>query len=141
MRNSWDEYFIKIAHIVSERATCPRLHCGCILVKDKNIVATGYNGSIPGDDHCDDVGCLIVDNHCLRTVHSEQNAIFQAVKHGVSLNGATAYITAFPCLNCAKSLIMSGIIKIIYDNDYKSDNYVLKLCNKASVQIGKLRKQ
>ena len=139
MRLSWDKYFIKIAIIASERATCSRLRCGCVLVKDKNIVATGYNGSIPGDEHCDDIGCLVVDNHCIRTVHSEQNAIFQAVKHGVSLNGAIAYITTFPCFNCAKSLIMSGITKIIYKNDYKNNDYVLKLCNQANVQIEKLK--
>ena len=104
-RPDWDEYFLKLAMLASERSTCPRMHCGCVLVKDKNVVATGYNGSIPGDDHCDDVGCLVVDNHCVRTVHAEINALAQAAKHGSSVDGATAYQTNMACTNCAKALI------------------------------------
>lgn len=135
MRLSWDEYFLKLAVLVSERATCPRLHCGCVLVKDKNIIATGYNGSIPGDEHCEDVGCLIVDNHCIRTVHAEQNAIFQAAKLGNSLIGAKSYITSPPCLNCAKSLVMSGINEIIYYNNYKKDPIAFKLLKNSNIKI------
>ena len=81
-RPEWDEYFLKLAMLASERATCPRMHCGCVLVKNKDVIATGYNGSIPGDDHCDQVGCLIVENHCVRTVHAEMNALIQAAKRG-----------------------------------------------------------
>ena len=73
-RPNWDQYFLKLAMLASERATCPRMHCGCVLVKNKNVVATGYNGSIPGDDHCEDIGCLVIDNHCVRTNHAEMNA-------------------------------------------------------------------
>ena len=90
-RPSWDEYFLKLAMLASERATCPRMHCGCVLVKDKNVVATGYNGSIPGDDHCEDVGCLVINNHCERTVHAEMNALVQAAKRGHAVEGTTAY--------------------------------------------------
>ncbi len=117
-RPSWDQYFLKLAMLVSERSTCPRMHCGCVLVKDKQILATGYNGSIPGDDHCEDVGCLLVDNHCVRTIHAEMNAILQCSSHGVTTNGAKAYVTNMPCTNCAKALIAAGIKEVIIFSDY-----------------------
>lgn len=117
-RPDWDEYFLKVAMLVSERATCPRMHCGCVLVKDKRILSTGYNGSIPGDGHCEDDGCMIVDNHCVRTIHAEMNAILQCSIHGVSTQGATAYVTNMPCTNCAKSLIAAGIKEIVIFSDY-----------------------
>ena len=84
-RPSWDEYFMKLAMLASERATCPRMHCGCVLVRDRFVLATGYNGSIPGSPHCYDVGCLIVNEHCVRTNHAEINAICQASRHGINL--------------------------------------------------------
>ena len=117
-RPDWDEYFLKVAMLVSERATCPRMHCGCVLVKDKRILSTGYNGSIPGDEHCEDDGCMIVDNHCVRTIHAEMNAILQCSIHGVSTQGATAYVTNMPCTNCAKSLIAAGVKEIVIFSDY-----------------------
>jgi dCMP deaminase len=117
-RPAWDIYFLKLAMLVSERATCPRMHCGCVLVRDKRILSTGYNGSIPGDGHCEDVGCMIVDNHCVRTIHAEMNAILQCSTHGISTEGATAYITNMPCTNCAKSLITAGIKEIVIFSDY-----------------------
>ncbi len=117
-RPSWDEYFLKLAMLVSERATCPRMHAGAVLVKNKRILATGYNGSIPGQPHCDDIGCMIVDNHCVRTIHAEMNAIIQCAIHGVSTQGATAYITNMPCTNCAKALIGAGIKEIVIFSDY-----------------------
>lgn len=117
-RPSWDTYFLKVAMLVSERATCPRMHCGCVLVKDKQILATGYNGSIPGDKHCEDEGCLIVDNHCIRTIHAEMNAILQCSSHGVNTKDAVAYVTNMPCTNCAKSLITAGIKEVVIFSDY-----------------------
>ncbi len=117
-RPTWDEYFLKLAMLVSERATCPRMHCGCVLVKDRRILSTGYNGSIPGDAHCEDEGCMIVDNHCVRTNHAEMNAIIQCSIHGVSTQEATAYITNMPCTNCAKALIAAGIKEIVIFSDY-----------------------
>ncbi|MCB0748871.1 MAG: dCMP deaminase, partial [Ignavibacteriae bacterium] len=117
-RPSWDKYFLKLAMLVSERATCPRMHCGCVLVRDKRILSTGYNGSIPGDAHCEDDGCMIVDNHCVRTIHAEMNAILQCSIHGVSTQGATAYITNMPCTNCSKALIAAGIKEIVIFSDY-----------------------
>lgn len=117
-RPSWNQYFLKVAMLVSERATCPRMHCGCVLVRDKRILATGYNGSIPGGEHCNDVGCWIVDNHCIRTIHAEMNAILQCSVHGVSTKGATAYVTNMPCTNCSKALIAAGIKEVVIFSDY-----------------------
>jgi len=117
-RPSWDEYFLKVAMLVSERATCPRMHCGCVLVRDKQILSTGYNGSIPGDAHCEDDGCMIVDGHCIRTIHAEMNAILQCSAHGISTMNATAYVTNMPCTNCAKSLITAGIKEVVVFTDY-----------------------
>jgi len=116
-----DQYFMKIAHTVSERATCDRLHVGCVLVKNKMILATGYNGSASGAKHCDDVGHLIIDGHCVRTVHSEVNAICSAAKHGVSIDGATAYCSHEPCFNCTKTLINAGVRKVYFANHYQQD--------------------
>lgn len=117
-RPSWDEYFLKLAMLASERATCPRMHCGCVLVRDRFVLATGYNGSLPAAPHCDDVGCLIVNDHCVRTNHAEVNAVSQASRHGVSLAGATAYITNMPCTNCAKLLVAAGIVRVVVFSDF-----------------------
>lgn len=117
-RPSWDDYFLKVAMLVSERATCPRMHCGCVLVRDRQILSTGYNGSIPGDGHCEDIGCMVVDNHCIRTIHAEMNAILQCSSHGISTQGAIAYITNMPCTNCSKALITAGIKEIVIFSDY-----------------------
>ncbi|MBU0561889.1 MAG: dCMP deaminase [Bacteroidetes bacterium] len=123
--------------LVSERATCPRMHCGCVLVKDKQILATGYNGSIPGDDHCEDAGCKVVDNHCIRTIHAEMNAILQCSSHGVNTNGAMAYITNMPCTNCSKSLIAAGIKEIYIFTDYH-DTLAEEFFQIAGVKINRL---
>ena len=136
-RPSWDEYFLKLAMLASERATCPRMHCGCVLAKNKNVISTGYNGSIPGDDHCDEVGCLIVDNHCVRTVHAEMNALVQAAKRGHAVDGATAYVTNLPCPTCAKALITAGIKRVVIFSDYH-DTLALQFFTKAGVKIDKI---
>lgn len=136
-RPSWDEYFLKLAMLVSERATCPRMHCGCVLVREKRILATGYNGSIPGDQHCEDAGCMVVDNHCVRTVHAEMNAILQCSIHGISTVGATAYITNMPCTNCAKALIGAGIKEIIIFSEYH-DTLAVEFFAKAKVKIKRI---
>lgn len=136
-RPNWDEYFLKLAMLASERATCPRMHCGCVLVKNKNVIATGYNGSIPGDDHCEDVGCLIVENHCVRTVHAEMNALVQAARRGNAVDGATAYVTNMPCTTCAKSLITAGIKRVVIFSDYH-DTMAEAFFAKANVVIDRL---
>ncbi|MHB1685944.1 MAG: deoxycytidylate deaminase [Ignavibacteriaceae bacterium] len=117
-RPSWDEYFLKLAMLASERSTCPRMHCGCVFVKDRFVLATGYNGSLPGHPHCEDAGCLVVDNHCVRTNHAEMNALTQAAIHGVTVKGATAYITNMSCTTCAKALIAAGIIRVVVFSDF-----------------------
>ncbi len=136
-RPNWDQYFLKLAMLASERATCPRMHCGCILVKNKNVIATGYNGSIPGDDHCEDVGCLVVDNHCVRTVHAEMNALVQAAKRGHAVDGAIAYITNMPCTTCAKALITAGIKRVVIFSEYH-DTLATQFFAKVGVQIDKI---
>lgn len=136
-RPSWDEYFLKVAMLVSERATCPRMHCGCVLVRDKQILSTGYNGSIPGDAHCEDDGCMIVDNHCVRTIHAEMNAILQCSSHGISTQGATAYITNMPCTNCSKALITAGIKEVVVFSDYH-DTLAEKFFRIAKIKIKRL---
>lgn len=118
MRPDWDSYFMKIAEFASERATCDRLHVGCVLVKDKAIIASGYNGSVSGLDHCDNVGHLMYENGCKRTIHAELNAILQCAKHGNSSYGATAYVTAYPCPNCMQALNQAGIKRIVFKEYY-----------------------
>lgn len=137
-RPSWDEYFLKLAMLASERATCPRMHVGCVLVKDKFVLATGYNGSLPGQPHCDEVGCLIVDNHCVRTNHAEINALVQATTHGVNVKGTTAYITNMSCTNCAKALIAAGIKRVVVFSDYH-DTLATKFYKDADVEIIKMK--
>lgn len=117
---------MKIAREVATRATCDRKHVGCLLVRDNHILATGYNGSIPGMDHCDDVGHIVINGQCLRTTHAEQNAICQAGKYGTSIQGATAYVTCEPCWVCFKLLLTCGITRIVYDDLYRSEDQVLK---------------
>lgn len=121
-RPSWDEYFLKLAMLASERATCPRMHCGCVLVRDRFVLATGYNGSLPGTPHCYDVGCWVVDNHCIRTNHAEMNAICQATRHGVSLDKATAYVTNMPCSACSKALVTAGIRRVVIFSEFHDTN-------------------
>ena len=135
-RPEWDEYFLKLSMLASERATCPRMHCGCVLVKNKNVIATGYNGSIPGDEHCEDVGCLVVDDHCMRTNHAEMNALMQAAKQGNSVDGATAYVTNMSCTTCAKALIAAGIKRVVVFSDYH-DTLATEFFAKAQVKIDK----
>ncbi|MEK4028744.1 MULTISPECIES: cytidine/deoxycytidylate deaminase family protein [Bacillaceae] len=116
-RKSWDEYFLDIAEVVSTRSTCNRLHVGCVIVKDKHIIATGYNGSIHGHDHCDEEGCLLSDEkRCIRCLHAELNAVLHAERD--KLKEAAAYVTHEPCENCAKTLAQAGIKKIVYRNAY-----------------------
>jgi len=117
-RPSWDDYFLNIAYEVANRSTCDRAQVGAVIVKDKRILTTGYNGSPSGLPHCTDVGCLMENGHCIRTLHAEQNAIIQAALHGVSTAGATIYVTHQPCFLCAKTIINAGIKKIVYGQEY-----------------------
>lgn len=118
-RASWDEYFMGIARQVSTRSTCDRKHVGALIVKRRMILATGYNGSIAGLDHCDDVGHLIENGHCVRTVHAEANAIVQAARSGTSLEGAEIYVTASPCFGCFKLIANAGIRRVVFGEFYR----------------------
>ena len=131
---SWDEYFISTALLLSCRSACNRLHVGCVLVKNNRIISGGYNGFLPGAPH----ESIIVDNHEIATVHAEQNSIADCASRGVSVAGATAYITHYPCINCAKILAASGIKVIKYLNNYKNDPNVLKLLSNSNIDIIKL---
>lgn len=120
-RPSWDEYFMELAQVVAKRSTCNRRSVGAVLVRDKRILTTGYNGSPPGLPHCSAEGCLILDNHCVRAIHAEQNAIIQGALHGVDLRGATCYVTSGPCVHCSKMLIAAGIKRILFQDSYTEE--------------------
>lgn len=118
-RPTWDEYFLAIAKVVASRATCLRRKCGTVLVKENRILSSGYNGAPPGLPQCDEVGCEMVEGHCLRCTHSEPNAIAHAARYGVALDGATAYVSGgSPCYACAKVLIGAGVKEIVCDSWY-----------------------
>lgn len=134
-RISWDQYFMAQSHLLSLRSTCTRLMVGATIVRDKRIIAGGYNGSISGDVHCIDDGCYVVDNHCVRTIHAEVNALLQCAKFGVPTEGAEIYVTHFPCLNCCKAIIQSGIKNVYYANDYKNNPYAVELFTNAGVTV------
>jgi dCMP deaminase len=134
MRKAWDQYFMDIAKQVSTRATCQRKQVGAVIVRDRTILSTGYNGSVKGMAHCTDVGCMMEDGHCVRTVHAEANAIIQAAKNGVSVKGATIYTTASPCWWCFKLIVNSGIEKIVFGELYR-DNRIKKFASEAQVVL------
>jgi len=133
-RLSWDEYFISSALLMSSRSSCERLHVGCVLVKENRIISAGYNGFLAGLPH----ESCVVNNHEQNTVHAEQNAISDCAKRGVSVNGATAYITHYPCINCTKILLAAGIKEIKYYDDYKNSDLVKNLLSKSNVETIKL---
>ncbi len=118
-RSSWDQYFMDIATQVATRATCDRKHVGAVIVRDRTILSTGYNGSIRGMPHCDEVGHMMENGHCVATVHAEANAILQAAKNGVRIDGATLYTTASPCWPCFKLIANSGCVRIVYGEFYR----------------------
>ena len=137
-RIEWDQYFMAQSLLLSSRSTCTRLAVGATIVRDKRIIAGGYNGSIAGGDHCVDKGCYVIDNHCVRTIHAEMNAILQCAKFGVPTEGAEIYVTHFPCLQCTKAIIQAGIRAIYYKDDYKNHPFALELLEKAGVKVEKV---
>lgn len=138
-RLTWDEYFMNLAITVSERGTCDRAYVGCVIVNEDNrIVTTGYNGSIKGNPHCDDIGHTMRDGHCIATIHAEMNALLYCAKEGISVNGCKAYVTHFPCLNCTKSLIQAGIKEIYYRKAYRVDEYAIELLERNKISYEKI---
>lgn len=143
-RPSWDEYFINIVEIVGSRSTCDRGRPGCIIVKDKRILATGYAGSPVGQPHCDDIGHEMqkaidedgkISEHCVRTLHAEVNAIAYAAKFGVSIDGSTLYVKFTPCYTCAKMVINAGIKRVVAKVKYHAGNKTVKLFRQAGVKL------
>lgn len=137
-RISWDQYFMAQSHLLSLRSTCTRLEVGATIVRDKRIIAGGYNGSVTGSVHCTDEGCYVIDGHCVRTVHAEANALLQCAKFGVPTEGADVYVTHFPCLQCTKQLIQSGIKTVYYAEDYHNHPYAIELFAEAGVKTVKV---
>jgi len=133
-RLSWEEYFMNIATEVSSRSTCDRKHVGAVIVREKTILSTGYNGSIKGLPHCDNSGHEMVDGHCVRTTHAEANSIVQAAKNGVSINNSEIFVTASPCYNCFKLIANSGIKKIYYKELYR-DERILERAKDSSIEL------
>ncbi len=136
MRKNWNEYFMDLAHMVADRGTCDRAYVGCVLVNQEHrIVSTGYNGSIQGNPHCDEVGHTMRDGHCIATIHAEMNALLYCAKMGIAVNGCIAYVTHFPCLNCTKALIQAGISQIYYHEAYRLDDYALELLERNRILV------
>jgi len=133
-RASWDEYFMRIALEVATRSTCDRKRVGALIVRDRFILSSGYNGSIPHLAHCDDVGHLMDDGHCVRTVHAEANAICQSARNGARVEGATLYVTASPCFNCFKLSASAGIATIVYGEFYR-DQRVFDFAEQAAIEL------
>jgi dCMP deaminase len=142
-RLSWDEYFMQICDTVAQRSTCTRASVGAVIVRNRNILATGYNGSPAGLPHCNEVGCLIYsstnpdgenEENCFRTIHAEINAIAQAAKSGVSIQGSAIYITHSPCIHCLKVLINTGIERVYFKKPYKLDQ-VREMVEKSGIQM------
>lgn len=144
MRPDWDKYFLAIVQEVATRATCDRGKSGCVIVRDRRILATGYVGAPSGLPHCDEAGHMLrdviapdgsVSKHCIRTIHAEQNAICQAAKFGISLEGATLYCTMEPCFTCAKVIVNCGIKKVICNKKYHAGADTRKLFKKAGIEF------
>jgi len=144
VRPSWDEYFMQVADAISQRATCDRGRSGCVIARDRQLLVTGYVGSPAGLPHCDDVGHQLkkvvhedghTTQHCVRTVHAEQNAICQAAKLGVSINGATLYCRMTPCRTCAMLIINCGIVRVVCEKRYHAAEESEKIFDQAGVVL------
>ena len=133
-RVSWGTYFMNIAKEVATRSTCDRKYVGAVIVREKTILSTGYNGSIKGLPHCDEAGHEMVDGHCVRTTHAEANAIVQAAKNGVEINQSEIYVTASPCYNCFKLIANAGIKTIYYGEFYREDR-ILEHAEEAGIEL------
>ena len=127
-RISWDEYFLKQAELVSQRSSCERAQVGAVVTVNRNCIATGYNGGVAG----------LEEGHCIRTVHAEMNAILQCARNGHAMDGATIYVTHFPCINCMKSLAQAGVKRIVYRHDYRNHEFAEEIAELKNIEIVKL---
>ncbi|MES3006131.1 MAG: cytidine/deoxycytidylate deaminase family protein [Patescibacteria group bacterium] len=150
VRPTWDEYFMQLVDTVGHRATCDRGRSGCVIVKDKRILTTGYVGSPMGAKHCDEAGHemhkVVHDDgretmHCIRTIHAEQNALIQAARVGVSLEGATLYCTMTPCYTCAKLIVNAGIKTVVAKQDYQAANQTKRIFKETKTKLQILNKE
>lgn len=145
-RPAWDEYFSNIAKLVATRSTCLRRNVGAVVVKNKQVLATGYNGAPSGLTHCEEKGCLREElkvpsgerHEICRALHAEQNAFLQAARHGVSLDGGTLYITTQPCSICAKMIINVGIKKVVFEGNYP-DELAMEFLKEANIELVRLK--
>ncbi len=133
-RVSWHDYFMNIARQVATRSTCDRKHIGAVIVRDKTILSTGYNGSLRGAPHCDETGHDMENGHCMRTVHAEANAVAQAAKHGIMIDNAELYVTASPCLTCFKLVANAGI-SVIYYLEFYRDERINQYAEQAGIKL------
>ena len=133
-RVGWHTYFMNIARQAATRSTCDRKHVGAVIVRDKTILSTGYNGSIRGLPHCDDVGHIMDGGHCVATVHAEANAIIQAAKNGVRIDGGELYTTASPCWSCFKLIANAGIRRIYYGEFYR-DTRSIEVASQVGIEL------
>jgi len=145
-RPSWDNYFLEIANIISKRSTCMRRKVGAVIVQDRRILSTGYNGTPSGIKHCSEVGCLRSElsipsgqrHELCRGLHAEQNALLQAALYGISLKGSMVYVTNQPCIICAKMIINAGITEIVFYGDYP-DEMAAEFLKEANIKVRKLK--
>ena len=133
-RSDWDSYFMEIARVVASRATCDRKNVGAVIVRDRTILSTGYNGSIRGLPHCDEVGHMMENGHCVATIHAEANAILQAAKNGVAIDKSDIYITASPCWPCFKMIANAGIQRIVFGEFYR-DERIFDFAQKVGIKL------
>ena len=148
MRPSWDTYFMDIARTCAQRTTCRRRQIGAVFVKDNRMLATGYNGVPSGIEHCTDRGCLREElgipsgqqHELCRGLHAEQNALIQAARYGISIEGASVYCTAQPCVVCAKMLINAGVLEIVYDAEYP-DALAIEMLTEAGITFRRIEQQ
>lgn len=133
VRPGWDEYFMDLVYRIRTRATCPRAQVGAIVVLDNRVLGTGYNGSPKGHPHCTDAGCVIVAEHCVRTIHAEVNAVLDALQRS-SVEGATLYTTHYPCLRCSQLLVQVGIRRVVYGGSYRVPSEELELRESLDIE-------
>ncbi len=139
-RVSWEQYFMNIAREVATRSTCDRKHVGAVIVRGKTILSTGYNGSVRGMSHCDEIGHEMESGHCVRTIHAEANAVVQAARNGVRIGESEIYVTASPCYDCFKIIANAGITAIYFGEFYR-DKRIDKLAKDAKIQLVDLSKK
>jgi len=134
-RPSWDDYFMAITMLIASRGTCDRLYAGSILVKNNRIIASGYNGSPAGLDHCNDVGHLLEEGHCVRTIHGEHNALLQAARNGgTSTEGSTMYTKYSPCIHCTKYIIGCGVKRVVVGKIYRNEK-AMDMLKEAGIRV------